>query len=276
MPIEIHDGVPWIFRKRSSGELPADPLSDVLTWVVEQLNFGHFVVERDAEGDGVSLTLGQAAAFSKPLKLDAAADFAESRSRSVIVAGLFAKAREHGVEPEHAGLSEKANAVARDSDTGKMNTEFHYAFELVSLLRRISQATFLFEAPPVLGRAESKLIEMLGEATRCLFFGLFRSSAAICRACMEAALESAVDNEELRLEMASPRAGGRKPGKIESLIAISVRRGALTEPLGDAAHFVRKTGNDAVHGFQSLDEQLAWKVLDRTRHIVEHVFMRAA
>jgi hypothetical protein len=62
MPIEIHDGAPWIFRKRSCGELPADSLNDVLTWVVEQLNFGHFVVERDTQGDGVSLTLGQAAA----------------------------------------------------------------------------------------------------------------------------------------------------------------------------------------------------------------------
>ena len=157
-----------------------------------------------------------------------------------------------------------------------MNTDFHYAFELVQVLGRISQATFLFEAPAVLGRAESKLIEMLGEATRCLFFGLFRSSAAICRACLEATLESAVDTEELRLEMSSPRPDGRKPGKIESLIAVSVRRGVLTEPLGRAAHRVRKTGNDAIHGSRALDERSTWEVLDITRHIVEHVFTRAA
>ncbi len=37
-----------IFRQRSCGEVPADSLSDMLTWVVEQLNFGQFVVERDA------------------------------------------------------------------------------------------------------------------------------------------------------------------------------------------------------------------------------------
>ena len=152
-----------------------------------------------------------------------------------------------------------------------MNTDLHYAFELVSILRRISSATFLFEAPPVLGRAESVLIDMLGEASRCLFFGLYRSSVSICRAVVEAALESKVDAEELRREMATPRPNGRKPGKIESLITIATRQRLLTEPLGQAAHFVRKAGNDAIHGAE-LDEQRTWGVLDRTRHIVEHVY----
>ena len=275
MPIETHDGAPWIFRKRSCGELPADSLNDVLTWVLEQLNFGHFVVERDTQGDGVSLTLGQAAALAKPLKLDAAADFAEGRSRSVVVAGLFARARERGVEPDYAGLTERANAAARSSDTGRMNTDFHYAFELLSISRRISASTFLFEAPSVLGRADPVLVDMLGEATRCLFFGLYRSCVSICRACVEAALESIVDAEELRKEMASTRPSGGKPGKIESLINIATRRGHLTEPLGGAAHSVRKAGNDAIHGAQ-LDEQAAWDVLDRARHIVEHIYGRAA
>ncbi len=226
--------------------------------------------------DGVSLTLGQAAAFAKPLKLDSADDFAESRSRSIVVAGLFAKARERGIEPEYERLSATASNAARNSGTGRMNTEFHYAFELISLLRRIAGATFLFEAPPVLGRAEPMLIEMLGEATRCLFFGLYRSSAAICRACLEVALESKVDADELRYEMASVRPGGRKSGKIASLINISIRPGFLTEPLGGAAHSVRKTANQAIHGSQAMDEQSTWNVLDQTRHIVEHIYTQAA
>jgi hypothetical protein len=275
MPIEIHDGAPWIYRRRSCGELPNDSLSDVLAWILEQLNFGHFSVERDATGDGVSLTLGLAAAIVKPLRQDSAVDFAEGRNRSIAIAGLFAAARERGVEPEYASLSEQANAVARNSETGRMNTEFHYAFELASILRRISGATFLFEAPPILGRADSQLVDMLGEASRCLYFGLYRSSVSICRAVVEAVLESKVDGDELRREMATPKPNGAKPGKIEALIRIATRRGYLTEPLGQAAHFVRKSGNDAIHGAQ-LDEQVTWGVLDRTRHVVEHVYSRSA
>lgn len=275
MPIEVHDGVPWIFQNRSCGELPNDSLPDVLVWILEQLNFGHFSVESDAAGDGVSLTLGQAAAFVKPLKLDSANEFAEARNRSVLVAGLFANARERGVEPQYSGLSERANAAARNSAPGRMNTDFHYAFELALILKRIAGATFLFEAPPILGRADSKLVDMLGEASRCLFFGLYRSSVSICRAVMEAALESRVDGDELRREMGTTKSNGTKPGKIEALIRIATRQGYLTQPLGEAAHFVRKSGNDAIHGAQ-LDEQKSWSVLDRTRHIVEHIYSRAA
>jgi hypothetical protein len=91
---------------------------------------------------------------------------------------------------------------------------------------------------------------------------------------VEAALESKVDPDELRHEMMSARPNGRKPGKIESLINISLRHEYLTKPLAQAAHLVRKAGNDAIHGGE-LDEQATWGVLDRTRHVVEHVYSDA-
>ena len=151
-----------------------------------------------------------------------------------------------------------------------MNTDFHYAFELVSLLRRIAKTTFLFEAPPILGRADSKIVEMLGEATRCFLFELFRSSASVCRACMEAALSSVVPLDRLLEERWKT-----KCGEIESLINVAARDGLLSEPFRDAAHLVRQAGNDAVHG-EDITMEGSWKILQFTRQIVEHVYERAA
>jgi hypothetical protein len=265
MSIEIHNGSAWIFGRRSCGTLPTARVHEALVWVLQQLSVGHFVVEQDGQGDGVSLTLGQAA-YAKPINPEHAEEYEQNRLRSLTIARIFAKAREQGVEPEYAGLSDTANAMARESTTGRMNTAFHYAFELASLLRRISDATFLFDAPPILGRAEPKVVDMLGEATRCLLFGLFRSSVSVSRTCLEAVLRSVVPAEDLRTEIRSTQRG-----EIESLIKIAVRQGILTEPLGRAAHDVRKRGNDAIHGTQ-LDEASTWDVLDHTRQIVEHVY----
>ena len=49
------------------------------------------------------------------------------------IAGVLAKARERGVEPEHEELVEKAMRLVNEN--AKMNTEFHYAYELVDILR---------------------------------------------------------------------------------------------------------------------------------------------
>ena len=275
MSIEIHDGAAWIFGTRSCGTPPDTPIANMLGWIVEQLHFGHFVVERDQSGDGVSLTLGQAAAFARPLDPSRAPEHEEQRNRSLVLARIFALARERGVEPEYKDLAERADAAARNSQAGRMNTDLYYAFALVNVLNRIAGATFVFEAPAILGRADKDIVEMLGEATRCLLFGLFRSSASVCRSCMEAALESVVDKTELRLEMAPKGPSRRSPGKIESLINIAIRRELLAEDLKGAADFVRRRGNDAIHG-DPLSEKLAWEILDRTRQIVARIFDQAA
>jgi hypothetical protein len=155
-----------------------------------------------------------------------------------------------------------------------MNTDFYYAFSLVNILKRVANATFAFEAPPILGHADTHIVEMLSEATRCLLFGLFRSSASVSRSCMEAVLESVVNENELRQEMLVKGPNGRSQGKIESLIIVAARRGFLTSDLVAAATVVRRKGNGAIHG-DPLSEEVAWDVLDRTRHIVAHVYAQA-
>ena len=87
------------------------------------------------------------------------------RHLAVNFAGVLATARERGVEPEHADLVEKAKLLA--TVNAKMNTDFHYAYELVNILERISHRTFVFDAPPIIGRADPQTMDLLQEATRC-------------------------------------------------------------------------------------------------------------
>ena len=94
-----------------------------------------------------TIVLGQGAASAA-----SAAEIAEEiqkRSLAVDVAGIFARARERGVEPENEEEYEKAMRLA--NEYGKMNTEFHYAYELVDILERISKKTFVFDAPAIVG-----------------------------------------------------------------------------------------------------------------------------
>ena len=112
------------------------------------------------------------------------------------IAGRFAEARERGVEPQHEALADKVQRLANEN--GKMNTDFHYAYELVDILERISDKTFVLDAPSIVGRAEPQTLDLLQEATRCYLFGLHRACLAICRTVLEDSLEQRVPQSKLR------------------------------------------------------------------------------
>ena len=80
------------------------------------------------------------------------------------MAGVFATARERGVEPEHEALAEEVVRLANEN--GKANTVLHYAYKLVDILERISKRTWVFDAPPIVGRAEPQTLDLLQEADR--------------------------------------------------------------------------------------------------------------
>lgn len=90
-----------------------------------------------------------------------------ARDNALNFAGILAKAQEQGIEPEFVELSERATVIGHSASAGRMNTEFHYAFELVGILRRIAASTFLFVAPPVMGIASPSVVDQLRESTRC-------------------------------------------------------------------------------------------------------------
>jgi len=263
MSIEVNDDGAWVYRRRSCGELPHTPLHEVLEWILEQLQYGHFDRLVDNDGDCVALTLGRSARL---FKADAAEDGAQKRDWAVQLAGILARAREQGIEPDFVDLSERATVIAHGAPEARMNTEFHYAFEMVGLLRRIAASTFLFVAPPVMGVATPAVVDVLREATRCFLFGLARPSIAACRTCLEAMLEDCVQREQVLQERWQS-----KGGELECLINAASRSGQLSKDLTDAAHFVRRTGNVAAHGGPCSDES-TWDVLVQTRRIAEHLY----
>lgn len=264
MHIDVEDDKAWIFDIRSCGKLPDAPLHLVLRWVLQQLNFGMFQLEKDEAGDAVTLVLGKEAApsFPEPV-VDTAAQFGQNRARALLSAGLFATAREVGIPPEYAAEAEQARATA--TENGYMNTEFHYAFQLIGLLERIREHTFVFSSPPINATVPDEVSRLLKETTRAYLFHLNRSCVALCRALLEAVLRDRIDRTELYQEISST-----KKGELECLINLSWQKGLLTAETAGRAHRIRQAGNKAVHGPESSDDE-AWNVLLDTRLIVEHL-----
>jgi hypothetical protein len=127
----------------------------MLLWIAQQLNFGCVRLETQDNGDVVSITIGRQAALPLASMEDAEAE-AKLRLMSVNFAGVFARARESGIEPKHVPL---ADLVKRElTINGERNTEIHYAFELLKVLGRLNKKVFKLEPPPILGIAPSSVI----------------------------------------------------------------------------------------------------------------------
>ena len=238
--------------------LPQAPLHSVLRWILDHLNAGcaRFVGDGGDDPPAHTVVLGQGA--SSYVSAEEAVQEVQKRGLAVSIAGGFATARERGVEPEHEGLAKKAKGLANEN--GKMNTDFHYAYELVEILERISNKTFVFDAPPIVGRAEPQTLDLLQEATRCYLFGLHRACVAICRTVLEDSLEQRV-----------PRG---KAGNLERLIDAAVCAGVLPTELSDEAHNIRKQANAVLHKPARGDVPDPWKLLLDTRRIVGEVHTR--
>jgi hypothetical protein len=135
-----------VYEQRSAGDPVSGPLYPVLKWILEQLNLVNFELDIDEDKEVVGITLGRDAIPTFSSK-DAAIKHAQSRFWAVNLAGVFAKAREEGVEPQFDGLSKKVTLNAKEG--AYTNTELHYAFELVKVLGRIRKKTFILSAPPI-------------------------------------------------------------------------------------------------------------------------------
>ena len=186
--------------------LPQAPLYSVLRWILDHLNAGcaSFIGEGDDQL-AHSVVLGQMAS-SEASSAEEAVKEVTQRHLAVNFAGVFATARERGVEPEYEDLAEKAKLLA--TVNAKMNTDFHYAYQLVDILERISNKTSVLDAPPIVGRAGPQTMDLLQEATRCYLFGLHRACVAVCRTVLEDSLKQRVPAQSLLEEgMQSGKAG---------------------------------------------------------------------
>lgn len=190
-----------------------------------------------------------------------------ARRLAVNIAGVFAVARERGVESKHQDLSEKVKRLANEN--GRMNTDFYYAYELVGILKRIRDKTFVFDAPPIVGRAEPQTMDLLQEATRCYLFGLHRACVAVCRTALEDSLKQRVPWQRWIEEGMQ----GGKAGELERWINAAVRAGVLPSELSQTAHDIRRRANGVLHK-AALEVPDPWQLLLDTRTIVDAVHAR--
>ena len=246
--------------------LPQAPLHRVLRWILDHLNAGcaRFIGDGD-DPPAHSVVLGQMASFDASAA-EAVKEVTE-RSLAVQIAGHFAAARERGVKPEHEDLAEKAKRLMNEN--GTMNTDFHYAYQLVDILERINGKTFVFDAPPIVGRAEPQTMDLLQEATRCYLFGLHRACVAVCRTVLEDSLKQRVPWQSLLEEGMQ----GGEAGDLERWINAAVRARVLPTELGGTAHDIRRRANDVLH---KADRDVAdpWQLLLDTRTIVDAIHVR--
>lgn len=247
---------------------PDAELNDTLRWIIKQLSLGFATLETDSDGRGVTLVIGQAAAQSSDV--EATIQHVMARDLAVNFAGVFAESRERGVEPKHLDFAEAARLTAEEN--AYMNTEFHYALQLMGVLARLREHTFKLPAVPILKCASEDAINVLAEATRCYLYGFHKASVALCRAALERFLKQRVPKdlyEQQRLEQP-------KGGDLEILINAAGRAKLLDAALMEIAHGVRKRANDVLHATGSAPPDDSLIAISDTRLIVERLFAAAA
>jgi hypothetical protein len=256
----------WWSHPETIQPLPSAPLHAVLRWILHQLNSGGAEFRGDEdEPPAHTLVLGQEAAHCRSEQ--AAIELGKNRTLAVNLAGLFAKARERGIEPDYGDLAEMVRRTA--TDAGRINTDFHYAFELVDILERISKISFVFDAPLIASRAAPHTLDLLQEATRCYLFGLHRACVAACRIALEDSLKQRVPTHELLQERMQAKLGERD-GELKVMIDAATRIGILKPDLRHKAHRIRLTGNAVLHTPGAKVED-PWQLLLDTRQIVEEL-----
>lgn len=239
----------WTYIQKSPGDLAiGQPLYAVLQWIVEQLNFQMCRTETDEDGDIATLIIGEGASrhFAS---MENAEKQASGDLLRVNVASVLANAREQGTEPEHVALVEQAT-ITRTA-WAELNTEFHYAFQLVEVLKRLRGATFNYSPPGIHGRAPLEVVYYLREATRCFLYGLLEASVALCRACLEEALKTKLYTSAQGIEMLmkEPKKNdrGRPRGDLERLISAAAGIQLLDGPSRILADRIRNHGNTVMH-----------------------------
>ena len=269
LKVETEHDRTWTYLDRSAGRGQIGPLYRTLRWMVQQLNFEHFQVEDEENGEILSLSIGRDAVLEDATR-DDVIERSKKRLQALNLSGLFAQAREKGIKPEHVGLAGKITSGVEPG--AFLNTEFYYAFELIDILKRIRERSFVLESPPILGRASSWVVNLLGEATRCHLFGFNRACIALCRACMEKSLKDRVPPVELLKEKWETRGGD-----LECLVSAAFRLGLLDKPHYDLADQVRQRGNKMLHSKpqgkpeKGADED-SWEILCKMRAVVSFLF----
>jgi len=248
--VEPTNGGYWAFEDILQEDLPDTPLHQLLRWIVQQINMGHYLIEKDRAGRAVSLILGREVGVSAGSRDERVRDV-RRRFLAVNIMGVLARAREGGIEPRFANLARQvaARGSAPGGGWGRLNTDLHYAFELIEILSRVHHRSWALSALPILGRTSDAVRSQLREASRCHLFALHAAAIALCRACLEETLVGLIPPKEVEEQRRASRPHRRDgpPGKLVLLIEAAVRLSILGREAGEAADMLRVLGNKAMH-----------------------------
>jgi hypothetical protein len=234
----------WVNPKVPLHIPPDAPLNATLRWVISQLSDGFFEVHEDQRGEATSLMLGQEAASRQTFPMSEVVEHVRKRGAAISLCGLFARARERGTEPGGLqDLSEEFRLLSSSLDVD-VNTEIHYALELMDVLDGIRQRATDLPTLPIVGLASSELSVLLGEATKAHLYGLHTACVALCRSLLEKALTECVPGPAFEEEnRRNPRSG-----PLANLIRAAGRVGLLTPQAVTAADDLRRSANNVLHG----------------------------
>jgi len=274
MRLEAVPGGYWCYYdgRRSLGQLPDAPLSEILRWILEQINLGHAKPYPDSKGQIVSLTIGQLAP-SDAASSHEAAKLSGEEFRALNIAGLVAEARENGCTIESLNLTKCIWDSASPSAHRRM--EMHYALVLNRLLGGVSKKLQKLELLPIINQAPDRTREYLAEATRCYLFKLDTACIAMCRACLEDTLNESLTDEmrdEWVKEIQAKKQKSHQPN-LYALIEVCAKHGILGG-YKDDAHYVREAGNQILHSSNEAKphKHSSGEVLSKTRTIIGLIY----
>jgi hypothetical protein len=199
--VEIEHDTAWAYLTRSFPN-PVVDLHALLEWILEQVCLGCWQPRLDDRDEVTTLVLGKEAAIPiDELSPHTPEEYFRRCLMALHLNRLLAMKRESGAHLEDAGFMEEVRQRVEGNDPSLGNvrkiTQFHCAFAMVTILKRVADKAFVFSAPAILGRMPTAVSEQLGEATRAFLYGLNRCAVVLTRATLEASLRSRIDSDLL-------------------------------------------------------------------------------
>jgi hypothetical protein len=123
-----------------------------------------------------------------------------------------------------------------------------------------------FQVTPVADAVPSTVTHYAREACRCYLHGFFSASLVLCRSCVEAGIETKLDQKGLRRQL-----DALGFNKVQGLLKLAVESGVLDDLTVRMAEEIRRSANKAVHG--SLPSEIECRErLEQTRAVLRHIY----
>jgi hypothetical protein len=119
---------------------------------------------------------------------------------------------------------------------------------------------------PVTDAVPSSVTQYAREASRCYLHGFFSASLVLCRSCVEAGIETRLDQKGLRKQL---EALGFN--KVQGLLKLAVESGVLDDLTVRMADEIRRSANKAVHGSVPSEMECRER-LEQTRAVLRHIY----